>query len=85
MTLPIARDLSSEGIRVNTILPGIFNTPLLNAAPPNVREALAAAVPFPKRLGSPPEFASLALEMIRNSYFNGEDVRLDGCIRMGMR
>jgi NAD(P)-dependent dehydrogenase (short-subunit alcohol dehydrogenase family) len=85
MTLPIARDLSSEGIRVNTILPGIFNTPLLNAAPPNVREALAAAVPFPKRLGSPQEFASLALEMIRNSYFNGEDVRLDGCIRMGMR
>jgi NAD(P)-dependent dehydrogenase (short-subunit alcohol dehydrogenase family) len=85
MTLPIARDLSSEGIRVNTILPGIFNTPLLNAAPPNVREALATTVPFPKRLGSPQEFASLALEMIRNSYFNGEDVRLDGCIRMAMR
>ena len=85
MTLPIARDLSSEGIRVNTILPGIFNTPLMNAAPQNVKDALAASVPFPKRLGLPEEYASLALEMIRNSYFNGEDVRLDGAIRMGMR
>jgi NAD(P)-dependent dehydrogenase (short-subunit alcohol dehydrogenase family) len=85
MTLPIARDLASEGIRVNTILPGIFDTPLLRAAPQNVKDALAASVPFPKRLGSPSEYASLALEMIRNSYFNGEDVRLDGSIRMGMR
>jgi len=62
MTLPIARDLSSEGIRVNTILPGIFNTPLMNAAPPQVKEALAASVPFPKRLGNAEEYASLALE-----------------------
>ena len=85
MTLPIARDLSSEGIRVNTILPGIFNTPLMNAAPPQVKEALAASVPFPKRLGNAEEYASLALEMIRNGYFNGEDVRLDGSIRMGLR
>ena len=85
MTLPIARDLSGEGIRVNTILPGIFNTPLMNAAPPQVKEALAASVPFPKRLGHAEEYASLALEMIRNGYFNGEDVRLDGSIRMAPR
>ncbi len=85
MTLPIARDLSSEGIRVNTILPGIFDTPLLQGAPQNVKDALAAQVPFPKRLGMPEEYASLALEMCRNSYFNGEDVRLDGAIRMSPR
>jgi NAD(P)-dependent dehydrogenase (short-subunit alcohol dehydrogenase family) len=85
MTLPIARDLSAEGIRVNTILPGIFNTPLLQAAPQNVKDALGASVPFPKRLGMPEEYASLALEMCRNSYFNGEDVRLDGAIRMAPR
>jgi len=85
MTLPIARDLMSEGIRVNTILPGIFNTPLMNAAPPQVKEALAASVPFPKRLGYPEEYAQLALTMIGNGYFNGEDVRLDGAIRMAPR
>ncbi|HKR89634.1 MAG TPA: SDR family NAD(P)-dependent oxidoreductase [Phenylobacterium sp.] len=85
MTLPVARDLMSEGIRVNTILPGIFNTPLMNAAPDEVKSALAASVPFPKRFGEPPEYASLALEMCRNSYFNGEDVRLDGAIRMPPR
>ena len=85
MTLPIARDLSSEGIRVNTILPGIFNTPLMNGAGEKVKDALAASVPFPKRLGLPEEYAALALEMCRNSYFNGEDVRLDGAIRMAPR
>jgi NAD(P)-dependent dehydrogenase (short-subunit alcohol dehydrogenase family) len=85
LTLPVARDLSSEGIRVNTILPGIFNTPLLAAAPDHVKDALGASVPFPKRLGMPQEYASLALEMITNSYFNGEDVRLDGAIRMAPR
>ena len=85
MTLPIARDLSSDGIRVNTILPGIFNTPLLQGAPENVKAALSASVPFPKRLGAPDEYASLALEMCRNGYFNGEDVRLDGAIRMAPR
>ncbi|HVY84378.1 MAG TPA: SDR family NAD(P)-dependent oxidoreductase [Caulobacterales bacterium] len=85
MTLPIARDLSSEGIRVNTILPGTFETPLMLAASEKVREGLAAGVPFPKRLGRPDEYASLALEMLRNPYFNGEDVRLDGAIRMGLR
>jgi len=85
MTLPIARDLSSEGIRVNTILPGIFDTPLLQGAPPQVKEALSASVPFPKRLGNPDEYASLALQMITNGYFNGESVRLDGSIRMAPR
>ena len=85
MTLPIARDLMGEGIRVNTILPGIFDTPLMNAAPPQVKEALAASVPFPKRLGRAPEYAQLALTMIECGYFNGEDVRLDGAIRMAPR
>jgi NAD(P)-dependent dehydrogenase (short-subunit alcohol dehydrogenase family) len=85
MTLPIARDLMSEGIRVNTILPGIFNTPLLNAAPDNVKAALAASVPFPKRLGDPDEYAHLAETMITNGYFNGESVRLDGAIRLAPR
>jgi len=85
MTLPIARDLSGEGIRVNTILPGIFNTPLMMAAPDEVKEALAASVPFPKMFGDPDWYASLALEMIENPYFNGEDVRLDGAIRMPPR
>ena len=85
MTLPIARDLMNEGIRVNTILPGIFDTPLLAGAPQQVRDALGAQVPFPKRLGRPAEYASLALQMITNGYFNGECVRLDGAIRMAPR
>jgi NAD(P)-dependent dehydrogenase (short-subunit alcohol dehydrogenase family) len=85
MTLPIARDLAGDGIRVNTILPGIFNTPLMQGAPEAVKAALAASVPFPKRLGDAPEYASLALQMITNGYFNGEHVRLDGAIRMAPR
>ena len=85
MTLPIARDLSNEAIRVNTILPGIFNTPLLAAAPQPVKDALGASVPYPKRLGNPEEYAALAMVMIENGYFNGEDVRLDGAIRMAPR
>jgi NAD(P)-dependent dehydrogenase (short-subunit alcohol dehydrogenase family) len=85
MTLPIARDLSRDFIRVNTILPGIFNTPLLAAAPEPVKAALGAQVPHPARLGHPEEYASLAVEMCRNAYFNGEDVRLDGAIRMAPR
>ncbi|MGI4876511.1 MAG: SDR family NAD(P)-dependent oxidoreductase [Janthinobacterium lividum] len=85
MTLAIARDLMGDGIRVNTILPGVFDTPLMQAMPAKVNEALAASVPFPKRLGRPAEYASLVLEMCRNSYFNGEDVRLDGAIRMAAR
>ena len=85
MTLPIARDLSRELIRVNTILPGIFDTPLLAGAPEKVRQALGAQVPNPARLGNPDEYASLAVEMCKNGYFNGEDVRLDGAIRMAPR
>jgi NAD(P)-dependent dehydrogenase (short-subunit alcohol dehydrogenase family) len=85
MTLPIARDLMNEGIRVNTILPGIFDTPLLAGLPDNVKAVLAASVPFPKRLGDPAEYASLAIEMLANAYFNGECVRLDGAIRMPPR
>ncbi len=85
MTLPIARDLASEGIRINTILPGIFETPLMMGAPQPVKDALAASVPFPKRLGLPQEYAQLALTMVECGYFNGEDVRLDGAIRMAPR
>ncbi|MFA7604738.1 MAG: SDR family NAD(P)-dependent oxidoreductase [Novosphingobium sp.] len=85
MTLPIARDLMNDGIRVNTILPGIFKTPLMMALPEKAREVLDASVPFPKRMGKPEEYAQLALAMITNPYFNGEDVRLDGAIRMPPR
>lgn len=85
MTLPIARDLMNEGIRVNTIMPGIFDTPLMAGLPDNVKQALAASVPFPKRLGQPAEFAALAEAIIGNEYFNGESVRLDGAIRMPPR
>lgn len=85
ITLPIARDLNTEGIRVNTILPGIFMTPMMEGMPEHIQAALAATVNFPKRLGLPEEYASLAVEMCRNSYFNGEDVRLDGAIRMAPR
>jgi len=85
MTLPIARDLMTEGIRVNTILPGIFETPLLAGLPDNVKDALAASVPFPKRLGQPDEFAALAEFMVSTGYMNGECVRIDGAIRMAPR
>ncbi len=85
MTLPIARDLMNDGIRVNAILPGIFDTPLMSRAPDNVKEALAASVPFPKRFGRPEEYADMALALIRNGYMNGEDIRLDGAIRMPPR
>jgi NAD(P)-dependent dehydrogenase (short-subunit alcohol dehydrogenase family) len=85
MTLTIARDLSREGIRVNTIQPGIFDTPAMARAPQQMKDALGAMVPFPPRLGRADEYASLALEIIRNSYFNGETVRLDGAIRMQPR
>jgi NAD(P)-dependent dehydrogenase (short-subunit alcohol dehydrogenase family) len=85
MTLTIARDLAREGIRVNTIQPGIFNTPAMARATPQMLEALGAMVPFPPRLGHASEYASMALEIIRNGYINGETVRLDGAIRMQPR
>jgi NAD(P)-dependent dehydrogenase (short-subunit alcohol dehydrogenase family) len=85
MTLTIARDLSREGIRVNTIQPGVFDTPAMARATPEMIKALGAMVPFPPRLGHADEFASLALELVRNSYMNGETVRLDGAIRMQPR
>jgi len=85
MTLPIARDLMNEAIRVNTVMPGLFNTPLLNGLPAHVHAALSASVPCPKRLGEPAEFAALVEAMICNGYFNGECVRLDGALRMAPR
>jgi NAD(P)-dependent dehydrogenase (short-subunit alcohol dehydrogenase family) len=85
MTLPIARDLSRNGIRVNTIAPGLFNTPLLAAAPQEVKDALGAQVPFPPRLGHPTEFGTMARQICENSMMNGETIRLDGAIRMAPR
>lgn len=85
MTLPIARDLSRVGVRVNTIAPGIIDTPLLGMLPEEARAALAASVLFPKRLGVPGDYASLALELLRNGYLNGETIRLDGGLRMPPR
>ena len=85
LVLPLARDLMDLGIRVNSIMPGIFATPLMLGAKPNVLASLAASVPFPKRLGRPEEFASLVLEFVRNGYFNGQSIRLDGAIRMAPR
>ena len=85
LVLPLARDLMNVGIRVNSIMPGIFATPLMLGAPQNVLDSLAASVPFPKRLGKPEEYASLAMELARNSYFNGQCIRLDGAIRMAPR
>ncbi len=85
LVLPLARDLMDLGIRVNSIMPGIFATPLMLGAKQNVLDSLAASVPFPKRLGKPEEFASLVLEFVRNGYFNGQTIRLDGAIRMAPR
>ncbi|WP_137870963.1 SDR family NAD(P)-dependent oxidoreductase [Sphingopyxis sp. 2PD] len=85
LVLPMARDLMDLGIRVNSIMPGVFGTPLLGNMNPKVKESLEASVPFPKRLGKAEEYASLAMEMIRNTYFNGQAVRLDGAIRMAPR
>jgi len=82
MTLPIARDLSRSGIRVVTIAPGLFETPMLMGLPEPARVALGASVPFPPRLGRPPEYASLACQIVENPMLNGEVIRLDGAIRM---
>jgi NAD(P)-dependent dehydrogenase (short-subunit alcohol dehydrogenase family) len=83
MTLPMARDLARHGIRVMTIAPGIFDTPLLASLPEDARTNLAAAVPFPQKLGDAKQFAQLARAIIENSYLNGETIRLDAALRMG--
>jgi NAD(P)-dependent dehydrogenase (short-subunit alcohol dehydrogenase family) len=85
MTLPIARDLSKVGIRVMTIAPGIFGTPMLFGMPQEVQDALAANVPFPSRLGTPEDYAKLAKHIIENDMLNGEVIRLDGAIRLAPR
>ncbi|XP_077300884.1 3-hydroxyacyl-CoA dehydrogenase type-2-like [Arctopsyche grandis] len=82
MTLPMARDLAVRGIRVVTIAPGLFNTPMLQQLPDKTREALAATVPFPSRLGEPDEFALLVTSIIQNPLLNGETIRLDAALRM---
>ena len=82
MTLPLARDLAPHGIRCVTIAPGLFNTPMMAGLPPHVKDELAAAVPCPKRLGHPDEYAKLVAAIIDNPMLNGETIRLDGAIRM---
>ena len=85
LTMPAARELAQFGIRVLTIAPGIFRTPMVHALPQEAQDSLGASVPFPKRLGEPEEFAELALHMVRNRYLNGEIIRLDGALRMAPR
>lgn len=85
MTLPIARELARHGIRVMTIAPGLFKTPLMEALPEEAQQSLAAAIPFPSRLGEPDEFARLACHIVDNAMLNGETIRLDGAIRMAPR
>ncbi len=85
MTLPIARELANHGIRVVTIAPGIFDTPMMAGLPQEARDSLGEQVPFPSRLGKPEEYAALALHIIQNEMLNGEVIRLDGAIRMSSR
>ncbi|WP_280154789.1 SDR family NAD(P)-dependent oxidoreductase [Piscinibacter sp. XHJ-5] len=85
LTLPLARDLAQWGVRVATIAPGLFLTPLLHQLPQDVQQSLAASIPFPKRLGKPEEFAELAAHIVRNDHLNGEVIRLDGALRMAPR
>jgi len=85
MTLPIAREFAEYGIRIMTVAPGIFRTPMLEGLPENVQEALGKMVPFPKRLGEPSEFAALVQHIVENAMLNGEVIRLDGAIRMAAK
>jgi NAD(P)-dependent dehydrogenase (short-subunit alcohol dehydrogenase family) len=85
MTLPLARDLAQHGIRVCSVAPGLFATPLMQQLPEDVQQSLAASIPFPKRLGAPAEFASLAAHIVTNGHLNGEVIRLDGALRMAPR
>lgn len=85
LTLPVARDLASEGVRVNVILPGVFMTPMMDSLPQTVQDSISASVPFPRRLGAGVDFAALALHIIENTYLNGEAIRLDGAVRLAAR
>ena len=85
MTLPMARDLAQHGIRVCTLAPGLFATPLLLELPEPVQQSLAASIPFPNRLGKPSEFAELACHIVTNGHLNGEVIRIDGALRMAPR
>ncbi|MFN9252195.1 MAG: SDR family oxidoreductase [Brevundimonas sp.] len=85
LTLPVARDLMNDGVRVNTVLPGIMCTPMMAGMDQQVQDALAAQIPFPKRLGTPADYAALVLHLAENVYINGECIRLDGGIRMAPR
>jgi NAD(P)-dependent dehydrogenase (short-subunit alcohol dehydrogenase family) len=85
LTLPAARELAQQGVRVNAIAPGIFNTPMLAALPEEVQRSLAASVPFPRLLGRPEQFAALVRHIVENTYLNGEVIRLDGALRMAPR
>jgi NAD(P)-dependent dehydrogenase (short-subunit alcohol dehydrogenase family) len=85
MTLPIARELARAGVRVMTIAPGVFHTPMVDGLPPEVRKSLGDSVPFPQRLGLPEEYAALAGHIIANRFLNGEVIRLDGALRMAPR
>jgi NAD(P)-dependent dehydrogenase (short-subunit alcohol dehydrogenase family) len=85
MTLPLARDLAQHGIRVCSVAPGLFATPLMQQLPPEVQQSLAASIPFPRRLGAPAEFAALAAHIVTNGHLNGEVIRLDGALRMAPR
>jgi NAD(P)-dependent dehydrogenase (short-subunit alcohol dehydrogenase family) len=82
LTLPVARDLSGFGIRVVTIMPGLFHTPMFESVPEDIRKALEAGVPFPSRLGRPQEYAKLVRAIVDNDMLNGEAIRLDGALRM---
>ena len=85
MTLPMARDLAQYGIRVLTIAPGLFLTPLMHTLPQEIQDSLGNSIPFPKRLGRPDEFASLAAYIVTNTHLNGEVIRLDGAVRLAPR
>ena len=85
LTMPAAREFAQFGIRVMTIAPGIFHTPMLAALPEDAQKSLGASVPFPPRLGRPEEYADLALFIVKNGYMNGETIRIDGALRMAPR